>query len=201
MLLNTVVFLIGKGCALTAGKEHRALRSPPFQSQFTFVHNNSGGYVIRCPEDIGTKLNKGGLKHRKVEPKVVDIYSIQDQNYCPVRIITKYFQLLPTNRKTKAFYLQPREKFHPGYWFFDKPVGENKLREVVKELCKTAGLPGYYTNHSLRSISTISMYQGNVDEQIIQEITGHCILAVRSYKRTCDSQRKLTSNIICGMPK
>ena len=73
MLLNTVVFLIGKGCALRAGKEHRALRSPPFQSQFSFVRNNSGDYVIRYSEDIGTKMNKGGLKHRKVELKVVDI--------------------------------------------------------------------------------------------------------------------------------
>ena len=71
----------------------------------------------------------------------------------------------------------------------------------MKELCKTAGLPGYYTNHSLRSTSATSMYQGNVDEQIIQEITGHRSLAVRSYKRTSDSQRKLASNIIFGTQK
>ena len=36
-LLNTVVFLLGKGCTLIAGKEHRSLRAAPFNSQFNFV--------------------------------------------------------------------------------------------------------------------------------------------------------------------
>ena len=198
VLLNTVVFLIGKGCALRAGKEHRSLRAPPFQSQFTYIRDNSGDIVIRYSEDIGTKTNKGGLKHRKVEPKVVDIYSIENQDRCPVRLITKYLELLPSDRKCTAFYLQPREKFRPGLWYFDKPVGENKFRELVKELCKSTGLPGYYTNHSLRSTSATCMYQSNIDEQIIQEITGHRSLAVRSYKRTSDSQRKMASNCIFG---
>ena len=38
-LLNTMVFIIGKGFALRAGKEHQALRSPPFDSQFQFLHD------------------------------------------------------------------------------------------------------------------------------------------------------------------
>ena len=37
VLLNTVVFMIGKGCALHAGKKHHLLRAPPFRSQFEFV--------------------------------------------------------------------------------------------------------------------------------------------------------------------
>ena len=36
-LLNTVIFCVGKGFALRAGKEHRALRGFPFQSQFRFM--------------------------------------------------------------------------------------------------------------------------------------------------------------------
>ena len=39
VLLNTVIFSIGKGCALQAGQEHRVLRSPPFSSQFQFIHD------------------------------------------------------------------------------------------------------------------------------------------------------------------
>ena len=201
VLLNTVIFLIGKGCALRAGKEHRALRAPPFESQFSFVHDNNGESVIRYREDIGLKTNKGGLKHRRVQPKVVDIYRIGDESRCPVRLITKYLSMLPEDRTCKAFYLQARTKFRPGYWYFNKPVGENKLRETIKELCATAGLPGFYSNHSLRSTSATTMYQGDIDEQIIQEITGHRSLAVRSYKRTCDSQRKKASNCIFGTQK
>lgn len=201
ILLNTVVFLIGKGCVLRAGKEHRSLRSPPFDSQFKFIRNNSGETVLRYSEEIGSKTNKGGLKHRKVEPKVVDVYAIEDKLRCPLTIISTYLDRLPVQRTCKAFYLQPRKKFRPGMWYLDKPVSENKLRDVIKDICESAGLPGFYTNHSLRSTSATTMYQGDIDEQIIQEITGHRSLAVRSYKRTCDKQRKEASNCIFNTQK
>ena len=81
-------------------------------------------------------------------------------------------------------------------WYLDRPAGENKLREVVKDLCESTGFPGFFTNHSLQSTSTTTLYQNNVDEQIIQEITGQRSLAVRSYKRTSDSQCKAASNMI-----
>ena len=47
ILLSTVVFLLGKGCALR------------------------GQIFIRYSEDIGLKMNKGGLKHQKVELKLL----------------------------------------------------------------------------------------------------------------------------------
>ena len=68
VLLNTVIFVIGKGFALRAGKEHQALRSPSFNSQFSFLHDDQGYWLIRYNEEIGFKTNKGGLKHRKVDP-------------------------------------------------------------------------------------------------------------------------------------
>ena len=47
VLLNTVVFIMGKGFALCAGKENQALRSPPFRSQFLSFHGNDGQIFIR----------------------------------------------------------------------------------------------------------------------------------------------------------
>ena len=129
-------------------------------SQFEYVRNNSGEVVIRYSEEIGFKTNKGGLKHRKVQPKIVDFYSIEDKSHCPVSIISTYLEKLPKIRSCKAFYLQPHKKFMPGDWYLDKPVGENKLRDVVKDMCKSAGLPGFYINYSLRSTSATSMYPG-----------------------------------------
>ena len=196
VLLDTIVFIVGKGCAFRTGKEHRALCSPPFSSQFQFVHDNEGQVFLRYSEEAGFKTNKGGLKHRKVEPKVVDVYPIEDINKCPVRLFLKYLSKLPTDRKCSALYLQPRRKFTETSWYFDKAVGANKLRDTVKEICKKAGLPGFFTNHSLRSTCATTLYHCNVDEQVIQEITGHRSLSVRSYKRTCDSQRKVASNCI-----
>ena len=195
-LLNTVVFILGKGCALRAGKEHRSLRAPPFCSQFEFMHDNEGTIFLRYSEDRGLKTNKGGLKHRKLDPKTVDVYPIADASRCPVRLVMNYLSKLPKVRKCQAFYLQPKRKFTENEWYLDRAVGANKLCDVIKDMTKTAGFPGFYSNHSLRSTCATSLYHANIDEQVIQEITRHRSLAVRSYKRTCDSQRKQASNCI-----
>ena len=195
-LLNTLVYMLGKGFALRAGQEHRCLKSPQFSSQLSFLHDDEGCVFVRYTEEAGFKTNKGGLKHRRVEPKVVDMYAIEDVNKCPVRLLLYYLSKVPQQRSTQSLYLQPVKKYSPGRWFHDRPVGANKLREVVKDIAEKAGLPGFYSNHSLRSTSATKLYRGNFDEQLIQEITGHRSLAVRSYKRTSDGQRKDASKCI-----
>ena len=189
VLVNTVVFLLGLTCSLRAGKEHRILRSIPFKSQFEFCYDADASLFLRYTEDSGLKTNKSGLKHRSVDCKVVDVYCVANIERCPVRIFQFYLSMLPKHRVCQALYLQPRKKFTERSWFLDKPVGINTLRNVVKKLCEDADIPGYYTNHSLRSSSATRMYRSGVEEQVIQEITGHRSTAVRSYKRTCQSQK------------
>ena len=72
----------------------------------------------------------------------------------------------------------------------------NTLRNVVKDLCVKAGIPGYFTNHSLCASSCTRMYGNNVEGQVIQEISGHRSLAVRSYKHTGETQRRNASRCI-----
>ena len=190
VLLNTLVYMIGLHCALQAGNEHRVLRSIPFDSQFEFVKECSGYVYVRFTEDVGMKTNKGGLKHRKMEPKVVEVYpNASNTDRCPVAILHKYLSLLPLNRVCKSLYLQPRKKFNSTVWFLDRPVGINTLRDTVKGIYNKAGFPGFYSNHSLLSTSATRMYRGGVKEQVIQEITGHRSLAVCSYKHTSQVQR------------
>ena len=178
VLLNTLVFMIGKGCALHAAKEHYALHAPPFSSQFSFLRDEHGQIFVRYKEEIGFKTNKGGIKHRKIEPKEVDIYPIENPDRCPLRILIKYLSVLPFNRNCAALYLQPKKKFTPDIWFQDRPAGQNRLRDVVKDMCKKVGLPGFYSIHSLQGTAATRMYRCNIDEQLIQEITGHRSLCV-----------------------
>ena len=110
-LLNTIIFCIGKGFALRAGKEHRALRGLPFSSQLNFIRDSDGEIFLCYTEDIGLKTNKGGLKHRKVDPKTVDLYGSANTERCPLQAIIKYLSLLPKHRFCMAFYLQPRKKY------------------------------------------------------------------------------------------
>ena len=196
VLLNTVLFVLGMSCALRVGKEHRQLCSIPFNSQFEFLYDEDAKLYVRYREDMGLKTNKGGLKNRKTEGKVVDVYQLDSIDRCPVRILLVYMNKLPKNRTCNALYLQPRKHFTQKTWFLNKPVGVNTLQSVIKNICSKAGLPGYYTNNSLRASSATRMYYNDVEEQVIQEITGHRSLAVRSYKRTCDEQRKSASNSI-----
>ena len=152
---------------------------------------------LRYTEDIGLKTNKGGgLKHKKINVKTVDLYATSNPDHCPVRIIIKYLSLLPKNRTCPAFYLQPRKKYFGKAWYVNRPAGINTLRNAVREMCKDAGLPGYYTNHSLCSMAAMKLYHKSIDKQFIMEITGHRSLAVRSYKQTCDKQHKLASNCL-----
>ena len=65
------------------------------------MHDGEGGIFIRYSEDRGLKTNKDGLKHRKLEPKTVDVYPIEQTDRCPVRLITKYLSMLPKDRKLK----------------------------------------------------------------------------------------------------
>ena len=198
VLLNTVVFLLSLHCSLRAGKEHRILRSIPFCSQFQFLYDCNGKLFLRYIEDVGLKMNKGGLKHRSVECKQVDVYCTSNIECCPVRIFQEYLGKLPKNRNCPSLYLQPRKKFNARSWYFDKQVGVNTLHNVVKNVCKEGSLPGYYTNHSLRASSATRMYRNGVEGQVIQEITGHRSLAVRSYKRTSNVQCQRASQAIAG---
>ena len=195
-LLHTVLYLVGLSCALHVGKEHRALCSIPFNSQFTWLTDDSGSYFLGYKEDIGLKTNKGGLKHHKIDIKEVDVYPNPNSNRCAVAIIMKYMSLLPVERECSAFYLQPLHNFSENCWYQDKPVGVNKLQSIVKIISEKGGLPSYYTNHSLRATVATRLYQSNFDEQVIQEVTGHRSLAVRSYKRTSSEQCKNASKCV-----
>ena len=74
----------------------------------------------------------------------------------------------------------------------------NKLKSTVKDICKKGGIDGNFTNHSLRATCASRLFDQNVPEQIIKEITGHRSDCVRVYKRTADHLREVASNIVSG---
>ena len=146
---------------------------------------------LKYTKDLGQKTNKGGIKQCN-EWKVVDVYPVSSTEQCPVRIIHYYMSKLPANHTCEALYLQPHKKFSPKSWYLNKPVDVNTLCNV-KGVCQMGRIPEYFTNHSLHASSSTCMYVNDVEKQVIQVVTGHRSLAFRSYKCTCDKQRKNTS--------
>ena len=63
----------------------------------------------------------------------------------------------------EPFYLSPvgKVKDENTNWYTKVPVGHNTLANVVKNLCKDAGIQGHFTNHSLRvTTATLGLEKG-----------------------------------------
>ncbi len=183
-LRNTVMFLLGLSCTLRGGQEHRDLRCPGHDCQFSVCSDSATGkrYLRYC-EDEKSKTNQGGLVGQRQNPKVVKIYGNDDPNRDIIRLFLKYTSLLLTDGKCSALYKYPLapKKLRASTWYTDKPVGVNALKKIVSTLAKEAGLVGHYSNHSLQASAATRMYQSGVDEQVIKEITGHKSDSVQSY--------------------
>ena len=104
--------------------------------------------------------------------------------------------LLPETTKCKKMYLRCHKNYTPKVWFCDQPYGVNKIKTTVKELCKEGGIDGKFSNHSLRVTCASRMYENDVPEQIIKEVTGHHSDCVRVYKRTSDKMREHASLMV-----
>ena len=77
------------------GPEHKNLRSPNFKYQFQFWYDSKGQNFIRYTAETDLKMNKRGLKYRKMEPRQVDMCSIENVCCCFVRIILKPLAVFP----------------------------------------------------------------------------------------------------------
>ena len=155
-----------------------------------------------CPyllytEDV-SKNRPGGLKGRRVKPKVVQHHANTDNpERCFVRLFKLYTSMCPAKPPEDVFYLKPLSKPIPTCWYSKQPLGHNKLAQTVDRLCKSAGIQGYKTNHSLRVTNATRLYASGVDEQLVMEQTGHrSVDGVRTYKRTSEEQQIAISDVL-----
>ena len=195
VLLNTMVYMIGLYFALRSGKEHRELRFSP--SQIELVERDGERPYLLYTEDQ-SKNHPSGLKGRRIKRKSVKHHAnLKNPSRCFVHLFTLYKSRCPSNPKRNAFYLQPLKKPTAQCWYMREPLGHNKLAKIVSDMCRSAGIQGYRTNHSLRATSATRLYSAGMDEQLIMERTGHrSIDGVRSYKRTSDEQEQNVSDVL-----
>lgn len=188
------VFCNGLYFALRSGKEHRQLRLRPCQVEL--VERDGERAYLKYTEDI-SKNRPGGIKGRKVNPKIVYHHASENPERCFLRLFKKYIQLCPDNPDLAAFYLQPLKSPTLDRWYSTKPLGHNTISKTISRLCSAAGILGYKTNHSLRATAATRLYQSGIDEQLVMERTGHRSLeGVRAYKRTSEEQREVLSDIL-----
>ena len=81
----------------------------------------------------------------KVPNKVVPIYAVPAQKQrCLVYLLDVYLSKLPKYAfESDIFYLRPKLSVPAkgdSPWFFDQPVGKEKLRTMVRDMCSDAGI-------------------------------------------------------------
>ena len=141
VLVDTMLFMNGLYFALRSGDEHRQLRFDPCQIEL--IEQAGQRSYLKYTEDI-SKNRPGGLKGRKVKPKIVTHHANEENpDRCFVRLFKLYNSLCPAERPSASFYLQPLTNPRPGCWFSTRPIGRNTLDRTVARLCKQAGIPGY----------------------------------------------------------
>lgn len=101
----------------------------------------------------------------------------------------------------KRLYLRPKINTKSNVWYTCQPIGINQINKSIKETLAFTVQPNNHTklsSHSLRATTATRLYENNIEEQIIAEITGHSSSCVREYKRTNDRQREIASEFIQG---
>ena len=117
-LLNTVYFYNCKVFGLRSYDEHRNLSC----SQFAKKLDEKGRVYIEYT-DFGSKTNRGGLKHMKVQNKTIRQYeNPDDADHCVVNLFVKYFDFIPN--RDRHFYFRSLPNNGSGIPKFGKqPIG------------------------------------------------------------------------------
>ena len=144
VFINVVYF------ALRSGIEHCQLRHTP--SQIELVEKPGEHPYLSYTEDI-SKNHPGGLKARKIKPKIVHHHAnLENPDRCFVWLYKLYNSLCPSNHPNGAFYLKPLKNPKEGCWYSSLALGHNTLQNTISRMCKSAGINGFKTNHSLRAL-------------------------------------------------
>ena len=99
-LVDTIIVMNGLFFALRSGDEHRQLRSDPCQTQM--IEKPGQRPYLEYVEDA-SKNRPGGLKGRRLKPKIVQHHNPENPARCFVRLFKLYRSLLPKIRQIEPF--------------------------------------------------------------------------------------------------
>ena len=195
-MLRAVFFYVGKAFCLRGGAEQRSLKPSQFVREY-----NPDRYTYT---ENGSKNHKGAFGTLHNSNKVVTVYATAGTDGDILRDVVfsldKYLEKFPVPPSSLGFfYLQPRAADPKAPWYHPNPMGRNNLNSLLSQLCQEAGIAGKKTNHSLRATGATTLFNAQVPEKMIKEITGHhSSKALSLYERPSLAQKQAVSKVIAG---
>lgn len=140
--------------------------------------------------------NHQGIQ-REVQDKTVRMYAT-NTTMCPVKSLRLYLD--KRNQKCDAFFQKPRDSYlqEDSCWYEKRPLGKNKLGQMMSELSKFANLSEMYTNHCIRATAITALSNAGFEARQIMTISGHRNeSSVRSYVQdtTSDQKRSMSASL------
>ncbi|XP_071101010.1 uncharacterized protein [Haliotis cracherodii] len=111
-----------------------------------------------------------------------------------VKVLREYMESIPLGG---LFYRRPlSSRDGENVRYSHQKVGVHTFEKLFKKICDKADITGHHTGHSGKVTTATRLFHNKVDEQLVQERTGHRSLAVRAYKRTSKTQQKKISDLL-----
>ena len=173
-LISAANFYVCKAFGLRSRDEHRHFTL----DQLVFGADALGNFVQFFGKTA--KNHRGGLHHKNVALKQVKQYDT-DSPVSTFKILKAYICALNECGITEGpFYRRPLMPLAGKLSFSKVPLGIHSISQLLPKAAATAGIKGLFTGHSAKASCATTLFQSDVDEQLIMERTGHRSSAVRS---------------------
>lgn len=142
------------------------------RDSFEFKKDANGREYAVMTHDEATKNHPGGEDSKPSAERETRLYSAgaDDDAFASLKL---YVSKL--NPSCKAFFQRPKPnaKTEDAVWYENKPIGVNKLGEMMKTISIGAELSQVYTNHSVRASAITLLSDANVPDRHIMCVSGH----------------------------
>ena len=155
-------------------------------------------YICQIRSEV-TKHHQG-LSSVNTDSKTVRMYETTTDN-CPVKSFVKY--LSKRHPKCESLFQSPRDSFSDDddIWYERRPLGKNKLGNIMSDLSVAAALSKTYTNHCIRATLIATLDQAGYEARHIMTVSGHRNEAsIKSFSRdTSTNQKRKMSEAISSI--
>ena len=166
------------------------------------MRDDNGREYAAMTHDEATKNHPGGHDDHASMEKEARMYSTSDDPLLDgLACLKKYISKL--DPQNGAFFQYPMRSLSSGFanhevWYENRPLGVNRLGNMMKEISSLAGLSRKFTNHCVWVTAITLWSDAEVPTRHIMAISGHrSESSLRSYNsRPSSSQLQVCSDIL-----